>query len=175
MIDLALGVSRSPVVFNPPEEWPAVYERMLRGKPMPPQGLAETEEVRKDQSARIQAAYGVLNKELKSYKPDTILLIGDDNFEVFSGVAQPSLNIFVGRKSGATNAQIPEVNPRTRRNDSPSAVTQSWRRFFWKDWSRGISISPGTTLSSRSAGPRSASAMPSPAPSSRFLMGSTYR
>ncbi len=111
MIDLALGVARSPVVFNPPEEWPAVYERMLRGKPMPPQGLAETEEVRKDQSARIQKAYGTLNKELKAYKPDTILLIGDDNFEVFSGVAQPSLNIFVGEEIWGYKRANPRGQP----------------------------------------------------------------
>ncbi len=111
MIDLALGVSRSPVVFNPPEEWPAVYERMLRGIAMPPQGLEETEEVRKDYSRRIEAAYSALNKELKAYKPDTVLLIGDDNFEVFSGAAQPSLSIFVGEEVWGYKRAKPRGQP----------------------------------------------------------------
>lgn len=96
MIGLALGVARSPVVFQPPERWPATYQRLLRGNSMPPQGERETSEVREDYSRRIEHAYQVLNAELKAYNPDTILLIGDDNMEVFSGAIQPSLNLFLG-------------------------------------------------------------------------------
>lgn len=96
MIGLALGVARSPVCFVGPEEWPAAYERMLRGGPMPPEALKETPEVLKDYSQRIEKAYSTLNAELKAYRPDTVLIIGDDNMEVFSGVAQPSLNLFLG-------------------------------------------------------------------------------
>ena len=114
MIGLALGVSRSPVVFIPPEEWPETYEHirvMLGGAPAPAQIQEETAEVRKEHSQRIETAYGVLNQELKSFKPDTVLLIGDDNFEVFSGVAQPSLNIFVGEEIWGYKRANPRGQP----------------------------------------------------------------
>jgi len=96
MIGLAMGVARSPVVFQPPKSWPALYERLLRGSPPPPEALKETPEVLQDYSQRIEAAYKTLNAELKAYRPDTVLLIGDDNMEVFSGAIQPSLNLFLG-------------------------------------------------------------------------------
>jgi protocatechuate 4,5-dioxygenase beta chain len=98
MIGLALGVGRSPVCFMPPEEWPANYQRMLRGEAMPPQALKETPDILRDYSRRIEDAYATLNAELKAFNPDTVLIIGDDNMEVFSGVAQPSLNLFLGEE-----------------------------------------------------------------------------
>lgn len=96
MIGLAMGVARSPVAFQPPQNWPALYERLLRGNPPPAEALKETSEVLQDYSQRIEAAYQTLNAELKAYRPDTVLLIGDDNMEVFSGAIQPSLNLFLG-------------------------------------------------------------------------------
>lgn len=127
MIGLAMGISRSPVCFWPSGEWPALYKQFRIETPPPPELSTETATVRTEYANRIEAAYRLLNQQLREYEPDAILLIGDDNMEVFGKAFQPSLSMFVGSEiwgyTRLVRGQTPDESQRFELRCNPELAT----------------------------------------------------
>ena len=113
-----MGSSHGPLLILPAEQWPlrANFDRNLKehhfrgGVYDFPQLLAKRNseqeyfekeirpEVREERFNRCQVALDALGEAVKKFKPDVIVLIGDDQHEWFFDDVQPSYSIFSGDK-----------------------------------------------------------------------------
>lgn len=109
--------------FQSPDSWDSFREknrqsyRNRRGKePSLNSKLAEeTLERNEERFERISSAHKSLMGELIKLTPDALILIGDDQNEVFSGVTQPQIAIYVGpdftlSRRFATSSAVYTVN-----------------------------------------------------------------
>lgn len=103
-LGLGLATSHAPSMFRPPEKWPEIYAFLTKGVPQPPEAAAETPEVLNSYYQRLQAGFDTLREQLDAYKPDALIIIGDDQNEVFSSALNPAFALFTGpAASGTTN------------------------------------------------------------------------
>jgi hypothetical protein len=91
MIGFGAGISRSAVMFLPPEEWPNPYKAISAR----PELEGETLDVLRDYSARVRRAVETMRQRLTDYDPDVILLIADDHTEVFGKEHRPTFTVMV--------------------------------------------------------------------------------
>ncbi|MDO1484632.1 aromatic ring-opening dioxygenase [Rhodococcus rhodochrous] len=100
MIGLGLACSHAAGMFRPPEAWqqwmidrvaPGVFERY-------PEAARQRDslEVCQDLYHRIHAAFDDMRAEVAAYKPDVIVIVGDDQGDMFNLSNNPSLAIYVG-------------------------------------------------------------------------------
>jgi len=103
-IVLGLGTSHSPQVSQDPKWWSeqglldqkrTPYEALLRTRAAWMDGELEPSVwAKKHQS--VQRAIEELSAALKSAKPDVVLLIGDDQEELFLDDCIPTFSLFLG-------------------------------------------------------------------------------
>ena len=107
MIGLGLACSHAPSLFRPVEEWPGVYKKLIGDVPQPPAAAEETLEVLQGYKDRTDAAFEAMRKKLESYKPDALIVLGDDQGAIFTEVHIPQFCIYLGRDiSGNTKASF---------------------------------------------------------------------
>ncbi|MFM9970047.1 MAG: hypothetical protein ACKVQK_16780 [Burkholderiales bacterium] len=87
---LGLASSHAPSMFSPAEYWPAVHRGLVRDVPQPPQLALETPDVIESYVKRIGAGFSVLRARLEAAKPDALIIVGDDQDEVFSRALIPA-------------------------------------------------------------------------------------
>jgi hypothetical protein len=103
MIVLGLASSHAPVMFLPVEQWPAVYAMTIGDTPQPPAAAAETPQTNAVARRRIDAGFAALRSALAAARPDVLLIVGDDQEEVFGPSVNPTLAVFCGDKvNGST-------------------------------------------------------------------------
>jgi aromatic ring-opening dioxygenase catalytic subunit (LigB family) len=95
-LGLGLASSHAPSMFAAPELWPPIYETLTRGVPQPPAAAAETPEVIATYVQRIRKNLRTLREQLDAYQPDAIIIVGDDQREVFGPAFSPSIAIYLG-------------------------------------------------------------------------------
>ncbi|HEY7063655.1 MAG TPA: hypothetical protein VII06_19405 [Chloroflexota bacterium] len=95
-LGLGLASSHAPSMFAAPEDWPRIYETLTRGVPQPPQAAAETPEVIATYVQRIRKNLRTLREQIEAYQPDALIIVGDDQREVFGPAASPSLALYLG-------------------------------------------------------------------------------
>jgi len=95
-IVLGLASSHAPSMFVEADQWPAIHRALSRGVPQPAELARETPEVIETYVRRVRQGFATLRAELERAKPDAIIIIGDDQNEVFSNALIPSFAIFVG-------------------------------------------------------------------------------
>jgi protocatechuate 4,5-dioxygenase beta chain len=87
-------------MWRAPEEWPRVLDRMppeVRDHlPYTAKVEIETLEIRQDSYRRIHAAFGVLREQFRAYRPDALILIGDDQGDMFDAANNPTFAIYTG-------------------------------------------------------------------------------
>jgi protocatechuate 4,5-dioxygenase beta chain len=87
-------------MWRAPEEWPRVLDRMppeVRDHlPYTAKVEIETLEIRQDCYRRIHAAFGVLREQFRAYRPDALILIGDDQGDMFDAANNPTFSIYTG-------------------------------------------------------------------------------
>ena len=100
MLGLGLASSHAPALFEPKEMWPVVYSRRpeYTKDSQPPTAKLETPEVIEGYLHRIHAAFDVLRQQLEAYRPDALIVIGDDQGDVFDDSFNPTFCIFTGEK-----------------------------------------------------------------------------
>jgi hypothetical protein len=98
MLVLGLASSHAPVMFLPVEQWPAVYAMTIGDTPQPPAAAAETPETYPAVRRRIDAGFAALRGALAATRPDVLLIVGDDQEEVFGPPVNPTLAVFCGEK-----------------------------------------------------------------------------
>jgi hypothetical protein len=103
-VGLGLASSHAPSMFAPLEHWKPIYDVLAGGVPAPPELAAETPEVLESYIKRIKLGFAALRKQIEAYKPDALIIVGDDQNEVFGPAFNASLAIYVGEQvSGSTN------------------------------------------------------------------------
>lgn len=104
---LGLASSHAPSMFAPAEKWPALHQVLTRGLPQPPQLAEETLEVRDSYVQRIQNGFRILKEQLDSCQPEALIIVGDDQGEVFSKAFIPQMAIYLGERiSGTTSIAL---------------------------------------------------------------------
>lgn len=96
MLVLGMACSHAPNLLLPVELWPDVYQLMIGGVPQPETASAETSEFRKEVERRIAVDLGHLRNALEAAKPDALIIVGDDQDEVFGPQLRPTLAVFCG-------------------------------------------------------------------------------
>ena len=94
MLGLGLAVSHAPSMFRGVEHWDAIHRVLTDGIPQPGEIASETAEVLQGYITRIENGFDVLRRQIETYKPDVLLVVGDDQAEVFTEANMPSFCIF---------------------------------------------------------------------------------
>jgi protocatechuate 4,5-dioxygenase beta chain len=101
---LGLTSSHAPSMFTPPDKWPEVHRGLTRGLPQPPELEDETPQVIESYVARIKNGLATLRQQLEVARPDALLIVGDDQSEVFSRAINPSMAVFLGDQVSGTTS-----------------------------------------------------------------------
>jgi hypothetical protein len=98
MLGLGLASSHAPALFEPQEMWPTIYQRRpdYTRDSQPHTAKLETPEVIAGYLERIQAAFAVLRQQLEAYRPDALIVMGDDQGDVFDAGLNPTFCLFTG-------------------------------------------------------------------------------
>ncbi|WP_300009874.1 hypothetical protein [Pseudonocardia sp.] len=87
----------------PVEHWPPVYELLVDGVPQPGSAAAETPEANAAAKQRIDSGFATLRRVLTDARPDALVIVGDDQDEVFGPAFNPTLAVYCGAEvSGRT-------------------------------------------------------------------------
>jgi Catalytic LigB subunit of aromatic ring-opening dioxygenase len=103
-IVLGLASSHAPSMFVPADKWPAVHRGLTRTLPQPPELAQETPEVLEDYVRRVKVGFSTLRAELEAAKADAVIIIGDDQNELFSNALIPSFAMFIGDEAEGTQS-----------------------------------------------------------------------
>jgi hypothetical protein len=102
-IGLGLASSHAPNMFAPPEKWEIRYNERTRGKPQPLEAQKETLEVIQGYVERITAGFRELERQLTAYRPDALIMVGDDQGEIFDRLAgMPTIGLFLGEAAAGS-------------------------------------------------------------------------
>jgi Catalytic LigB subunit of aromatic ring-opening dioxygenase len=89
-------------MFVAPEHWPTVHRGLAGTVPQPPEFAAETSEIVAEHARRVSQGFDALRAQLDAVKPDALIIIGDDQNELFSKALLPSFATFVGDEAEGT-------------------------------------------------------------------------
>jgi protocatechuate 4,5-dioxygenase beta chain len=89
-------------MFVPAAQWPTVHRGLSKDVPQPLELAQETPEVLADHARRVQDGFQALRAQLEAAKPDAVIIIGDDQNELFSGALIPSFAIYSGAEAEGT-------------------------------------------------------------------------
>lgn len=112
MLGLGLASSHAPTMFRPIERWPIVYRALTGDVPQPPSAALETPQLLAEYAARNEAAFAALKKQLDRYRPDAIVVVGDDQGSIFPTSLVPAFFIYTGsRIGGGTRLSFYDEDP----------------------------------------------------------------
>ncbi len=106
---LGLGCSHAPMILNPPEEWRNMRKRIYGGIPEYEAPAEMIEQMGDDEGLshdiknqqRIADAFAVLKEKLHAWKPDVVMIVGDDQAENFKRENLPTFCLFTGDRVDA--------------------------------------------------------------------------
>src|SRR4051812_2161334 len=100
MIGLGLASSHAPAIFCPKEVWPEVYAAIpdYMKNSQPESAKRETPEVIDGYIARVNTAFAALRRELTDFKPDALIIVGDDDKHMFDESNMPAISVFTGNE-----------------------------------------------------------------------------
>lgn len=104
-LGLGIATSHAPSMFIGPERWPEIHKVLVRDNPQPPAIADETPEVIAEYVERIKKGFAALEEATVAYRPDAVVLVGDDQNEVFSKAVEPQMAIFLGDEVSGTTSQ----------------------------------------------------------------------
>jgi protocatechuate 4,5-dioxygenase beta chain len=87
------------MMFEPKERWNLTFERVVPEtgrESLPYAAKQETEEVIEGYIERINRAFDVLKQQIEAYRPDAIIMIGDDQGDVYDMSNNPTFSMFLG-------------------------------------------------------------------------------
>ena len=102
MLGLGLASSHAPGMWRAPEDWPRILERMSpeARSHLPHTARIELDslELRQAHYKRLHAAFGVLREQFEAYRPDALVMIGDDQGDMFDDANNPTFSIYTGEE-----------------------------------------------------------------------------
>lgn len=103
-IVLGLASSHAPSMFSSAEQWPKIHKGLVRDVPQPPEIALETPQVIEDYVRRIGEGFAKLRGQIEEHRLDALIIVGDDQDEVFSSACNPTLAVYLGKTmSGSTS------------------------------------------------------------------------
>ncbi|MES3636578.1 hypothetical protein Q9Q75_17135 [Mycobacterium intracellulare] len=109
MLTLGIGSSHAPAVLLPVESWAKAYKLMRGDVGQPKSAALENAETNTAAKQRIESGLAHLREVLLAGQPDVLIIVGDDQDEVFGAAFNPTLAIYCGSQvSGRTMPKIPD-------------------------------------------------------------------
>ena len=126
MLGLGLASSHAPALFEPQEMWPLIYSRRpaYTKDSQPHTAKLETPAVIQGYIDRIHVAFDLLRQQLQAYRPEALIVVGDDQGDMFDDRLNPTFCIFTGKNSGGLTARI--TGPWQTVTASTSPATHRW-------------------------------------------------
>jgi len=94
MLGLGLAVSHAPSMFRGLEHWPLIHRVLTDGVPQPREIEKETPAILQSYIDRINRGFEALKQQVEVFKPDVLLVVGDDQGEVFTEANMPTYSLF---------------------------------------------------------------------------------
>ena len=94
MLGLGLATSHAPSMFRGLECWSSIHRVLTSGVPQPPEIDKETPAVLQSFIDRINHGFDALKQQIEAFKPDVLLIVGDDQAEVFTEANMPPFCVF---------------------------------------------------------------------------------
>ena len=94
MLGLGLATSHAPSMFRGLECWSPIHRVLTSGVPQPPEIDQETPAVLQSYIERIHHGFDALKQQIEAFKPDVLLIVGDDQAEVFTEANMPPFCVF---------------------------------------------------------------------------------
>lgn len=99
-----LASSHAPFLLCPADQWPKVHRGLAGNVPQPAALGAETQEVIEGYLERSRAAFAEIRQQLERARPDALIIVGDDQDEVFSGALIPHFAMYLGDEIEGTSS-----------------------------------------------------------------------
>lgn len=96
MIGLGLASSHASAMFRPKETWGAIYAYRPPEVAQPLEAALETLEVIEGYIERIDRGFEILRGKLAAYRPDALIMIGDDQGDLFRPDTMPAFCVYRG-------------------------------------------------------------------------------
>jgi protocatechuate 4,5-dioxygenase beta chain len=97
-----MASSHAPMMFQKAEYWPRVVERIPAEarEQLPKSARLEiaTPAIIERNIDRIEAAFAILRAQVQAYRPDALIMIGDDQGDMFDDVNNPTFSIYTGEE-----------------------------------------------------------------------------
>ena len=160
---LGLGLASTHVgMTETPESWRAGFERRLERWPelresLPLQLKQETDEVMEDYQRRVAAAFKVLRQQVETYEPDAIILVGDDQHEIFDHSNVPALAILTGEELWGIHRNVygsAEESPRVDYKTNPELARHIAKELVKRDFDLAniVTLAPRGSTGERGLG-----------------------
>ena len=100
MLGMGMASSHAPMMFQKAPYWPRVMERIPAEarEQLPKSARVEiaTPAIIDKHIQRIEAAFATLRGQLAAYRPDALLMIGDDQGDMFDAANNPTFSVYTG-------------------------------------------------------------------------------
>ena len=100
MLGMGMASSHAPMMFQKAQYWPRVLERIPAEarEHLPHSARVEiaTPAIIDRHIQRIEAAFAVLREQLKAFRPDALIMIGDDQGDMFDAANNPTFSVYTG-------------------------------------------------------------------------------
>jgi len=145
MLGLGLASSHAPAMFEPAERWSIVYNRIpdYMKESQPHTARLETLEVLQGYVQRIDAGFEALRRQLEAYRPDALVVIGDDQGDMFDASNNPAFYIFTGDEVWGLDGTIDRRLEDRRRLTFPCHGPLS-RHFLKQLMKKGFDLAAGS-------------------------------
>jgi protocatechuate 4,5-dioxygenase beta chain len=103
MLGMGMASSHAPMMFQKAQYWPRVVDRLpkeaLEHLPHSMRVEMATPAIIEGHIQKIEAAFAVLREQLQAYRPDALVMIGDDQGDMFDDANNPTFSIYTGEES----------------------------------------------------------------------------
>ena len=100
MLGLGMASSHAPMMFLKAQYWPRVIERIPAEarEHLPHSARVEiaTPAIIDWHIQRIEAAFATMREQLQAFRPDALIMIGDDQGDMFDDANNPTFSIYTG-------------------------------------------------------------------------------
>ena len=100
MLGMGMASAHAPMMFQKAQYWPRMLDRIPpeARQHLPHSARVElaTPAIIEDYIQRIESAFTTLREQLRAYRPDALVMIGDDQGDMFDAANNPTFSIYTG-------------------------------------------------------------------------------
>lgn len=146
-----IAMSHGPQLMVKPEDWGLLHNRVGKDRPVRPDLAKHTLADHQAMFDKCMTAIGELKNKVEAWKPDVLVLVGDDQGENITDTVNPPFTVYTGGDFEATVSlsyyKQPKSENRTKykcdQNLSESILAKLMDEGFDAAWSRELSYDGG--------------------------------